>query len=257
MHPVLFTIGKFPVGTYGLFAALAVIAALGLARILARRSGLDEEGVMDLFVYSLLAGLFGSKLVILLLNFREAAAAPWRFVLHAARSFGSFYGGAAATVLVAALILVFKRLPLFRTLDVAALSCLLAAGMSGWGCFFAGCHYGKPTSLPWGMRFPAVPLCADGTRIHPWPLYAVATYLLIFALLYFVFSRKRFDGQVFVLGVFFFGATAFGLGFLRGDTTPLRALGGMVTADQLLALLAFVAAIPGYLLLRAKKPGTG
>ena len=257
MHPVLFTIGRFPVGTYGLFAALAVIAALGLARIMARRSGLDEDGVMDLFVYSLLAGLLASKLVIVLLNFREACAAPWRFFLNNARSFGSFYGGAAVTILVAALIVAFKRLPLFRTLDIAALAYLLAAGMSGWGCFFAGCRYGKPTSLPWGMRFPAVPICADGTRIHPWPLYAVAADLLIFLFLYFLFSRKRFDGQVFVLGVLLYAISNFGLGFLRGDTAALPTLGGMVTADQLLALLAFVAAIPGYLLLSAKKQGTG
>ena len=169
MHPILFTIGNFPIGTYGVLVALSALAALGLAKMLAPEAGLDPERMVDLFVYALLAAFVGAKVALIIGDFRAFSADPLGYLVENLRSFGAFYGGFIAAVLVAGLFLRKHRIPFWPAADVTAICLALAQSMGRWGCFFAGCCYGKPTDLPWGMVFPAVPLCADGTHIHPWP----------------------------------------------------------------------------------------
>ena len=65
MYPELFRVRNFPVNTYGLLMALAFIAALLVASKLAARDGLPRERVYDLGLWMLLAGLLGSKLMLL------------------------------------------------------------------------------------------------------------------------------------------------------------------------------------------------
>ena len=55
MHPVLFQIGDFVIGTYGLMIAIGLLAGLGLSARLARRRELAPEFVFDL-AFVLLAG---------------------------------------------------------------------------------------------------------------------------------------------------------------------------------------------------------
>lgn len=246
MHPILFHIGSFPVGTYGVLLALSAMAALGLARILSPRAGLDPEQMTDLFVYSLLAAFVGAKVALVIGDFRAFSADPVGYLLQNLRSFGAFYGGFLAAVAVGAWYLRRHRISFWSAADVAAVCLPLGQAMGRWGCFFAGCCYGKPTALPWGLVFPAVPLCADGTRIHPWPLYESAADLLIFTALYRVFHRRAFPGQAFLLYVLLYASARFLLEFLRGD--PLRGLyfGGTLSLSQIVALLCLAGAAAAY-----------
>jgi phosphatidylglycerol:prolipoprotein diacylglycerol transferase len=65
----------------------------------------------------------------------------------------------------------------------------------------AGCCYGLPTGLPWGVRFTS-PLAAEvastplGVVLHPVQLYESAAHLALFAALLALHGRRRFPGQV-------------------------------------------------------------
>jgi phosphatidylglycerol---prolipoprotein diacylglyceryl transferase len=67
-----------------------------------------------------------------------------------------------------------------KTGDTFALPLALALSVGRWGCFFNGCCYGTPTSLPWGVDF------GDGLRRHPIQAYeslfhlAMAVALVVF-----------------------------------------------------------------------------
>ena len=257
MHPILFTIGNFPVGTYGVLMALSALAALSLARILAPKAGLDDGQMVDLFVYSILAAFVGAKLAMAIGDFREFSDHPLRFLVESLRSFGAFYGGFIAAVAVAVFYLRRHRIPFWPAADVTAVCLALGQGMGRWGCFFAGCCYGKPTDLPWGMVFPAVPICADGTRIHPWPLYESAADLAIFGLLLFLFKRRRFSGQVFLVYAALYAVARGLLEFLRGDAVRGLYFGGEVSLSQIVALFVFVAAVGTYLWRRPRTAGPG
>ena len=246
MHPILFRIGSFPIGTYGVILALAALGAILLGRRLASRAGIDPEKVTDLYVYTLLASFVGSKVAMILGDFREFADHPLRFLVENIRHFGAFYGGFVAGVLMAVLYLRRHGIPFWRAADVTAPCLVLAQALGRWGCFFAGCCYGSPTDLPWGVVFPEVPLCAEGAAIHPWPVYESLGDLAIFALLLLLFRRRRFDGQVFLVYVTLYAALRGLLEFLRGDEVRGLFLGGTLSLSQIVAAVAFPAALLAY-----------
>jgi phosphatidylglycerol:prolipoprotein diacylglycerol transferase len=247
VHPILFTIGSFPIGTYGVLMALAALAAIGLGRLLAPRAGLDPDRLVDLFVFSLLGAFVGAKLALIIGDFKDFSDHPLRFLVENLRSFGAFYGGFLAGVAVAVYFLRKHRIPFWPTADVTAICLALAQGIGRWGCFFAGCCYGKPTDLPWGMVFPAVPLCANGTPIHPWPIYESLGDFAIFGALLFLFRRRRFPGQVFLVYVLTYAVLRGLLEFLRGDAVRGLYFGGTVSLSQIVAVAAFTAAAVTYL----------
>lgn len=254
MHPILFNIGSFPIGTYGLLLAGGALLALWLMRRMAAREGLDPEAMTDLFVVSLLAAFVGAKVAMIIGDFRAFAANPVQFFISNLRMFGAFYGGFLAAVIAAGWLLYRKKIPFWQAADVAAPALALAQGIGRWGCFFAGCCHGKPTDLPWGLSFPAVPICDGGVRIHPWPLYESLVDLALAGGLYLLFPKRKFKGQLFLLYVLVYASARFGLEYLRGDEARGLYFGGALSLSQLVALAALAGAVVAWALLSRKAP---
>jgi phosphatidylglycerol:prolipoprotein diacylglycerol transferase len=97
------------------------------------------------------------------------------------------------------------------------------------------------------MVFPAVPLCADGTRIHPWPIYESLADLTIFGLLLFLFGRRRFKGQVFLIYLILYAAARGSLEFLRGDLVRGVYFGGTLSLSQIVAIVVLIGAAALYI----------
>jgi len=257
VHPILFEVGRFPIGTYGVILAAGALLALALARALAPRAGLDPEAVTDLFVYSLLAAFVGAKVAMIIGDFAAFADHPVEFLLSNLRMFGAFYGGFLAAVAVAVWYLRRKGIPFWAAADVMAPALALGQGLGRWGCFFAGCCYGKPTDLPWGLSFPAVELCADGTRIHPWPVYESLVDLALCGGLLLLFPRRRFSGQLFLVYVLVYASARFGLEYLRGDAVRGLYFGGALSLSQIVALFALAGAAASWVFLSGRASGGG
>ena len=82
----------------------------------------------------------------------------------------------------------------------------LAHAIGRLGCFAAGCCFGKPTALPWGVTFtdPEAARLAGtplGVPLHPTQLYEAAAEFLNFLLLVWLGGRQRFGGEI--LGTYF------------------------------------------------------
>ena len=125
--------------------AAAYLLGLKLAMVRAKARGLDQTRVLDLGIYIIISALVGAKL--LLLDHRlpdvheQSARAP-----DLARSGGVFYGGLILAVAVALWYIRRIGLPLWTTCDVFAPGIALGHVVGRFGCFFAGCCYGKPTT---------------------------------------------------------------------------------------------------------------
>ena len=124
--------------------------------------------------------------------------------------------------------------------DCLAPALALGQGIGRWGCFFAGCCYGKPTPLPWGIRFkdPAS-LAPLGVQLHPVQIYESIGDLLIAGLLWLMLQRRReAHGDIFWLYVLIYGTLRFAMETLRGDDRgPLH---GGLAPSQIIALMAIV-----------------
>ncbi|HEY9403746.1 MAG TPA: prolipoprotein diacylglyceryl transferase [Pyrinomonadaceae bacterium] len=250
MYPELFRIGNFPVNTYGVLLALAFLAALLVAARLGARDGLPRERVFDLGLWLLLAAIVGSKVLLLVVE-PEYRAAPLRLLsLDFLRSGGVFYGGFLGAVLTAYVLVRRYQLPWWRTADAFAPGIALGQAIGRQGCFAAGCCWGKPTTLPWGVRFSELGQQVTGVPIdahlHPTQLYESFAAFLFFALLIWLHRRKTFNGQIILAYGVLYGATRFIIEFFRddprGDILGLTSLTHLSTS-QLISLLVGITSL--------------
>jgi phosphatidylglycerol---prolipoprotein diacylglyceryl transferase len=184
MYPELFHIGSFPINTYGVFLALAFLSAILITVKLAERDGLPRERIYDLSLWMLLASLAGSKLLMLFTE-PEYRDNPLRLLsLDFLRSGGVFYGGLLGAVLVGYLLMKHYKLPWWKTADACAPGIAIGNFFGRQGCFAAGCCWGKPTQLPWGVKFSQLGHDITGVPIdyhlHPTQLYESVSMLIAF-----------------------------------------------------------------------------
>ena len=250
MYPILFRVDNFPINAYGVFLALAFLGAMLVTVRLAARDGLPRERVYDLCLWLLLASLAGSKI---LMFFTEPAYRenPWQlFSLDFLRSGGVFYGGLLGALAAGYFLMRRWKLPWWKTADACAPGIALGNVLGRQGCFSAGCCWGKPTNLPWGVRFTelgheitGVPIDA---KLHPTQLYESFSMLIAFFFLLWLHRRKRFSGQVILTYALIYATVRFLIEFVRddprGDILGLTTLTGLSTS-QMIGLVVGPAAL--------------
>ncbi|HEX4346479.1 MAG TPA: prolipoprotein diacylglyceryl transferase [Vicinamibacterales bacterium] len=260
MYPRLFELGPVTVYTYGVLLAAAYLLGLKYAMVRANARGLDEARVLDLGIYIIIAALVGAKALLLAVDFKTYTANP-RELLDLLREGGVFYGGLILAVVVAVIYIRRTALPLWTTTDVFAPGIALGHVVGRFGCFFAGCCWGKPTTMPWGITFhdPFTSL-NTGTPLdlplHPTQLYEAGAEAIILGLLLFSETRgRRFPGRTFWLYMLLYAISRFIIEFYRGDP---RGTVGMFSTSQFISLLLAPLAIGMliYLSRRAPAPDT-
>ena len=257
MHPRLFELGAITVYTYGVLLAAAYLLGLKLAMVRAKARGLDANRVLDLGIYIIISALIGAKLLLLITDFETFMHNP-RELLTLARSGGVFYGGLILAVSVALVYIRRVGLPLWTTTDVFAPGIALGHVIGRFGCLFAGCCYGKPTTMPWGITFTDPFAAANvgtplGTPLHPTQLYEAGAELLILIVLLTTERKGRpFPGRTFWLYMLVYAISRFIIEFYRADE---RGTVGMFSTSQFISLvLAPLAVIMLVYLARAKTP---
>ena len=235
MYPELFRIGSFPINTYGVFLALAFLCAILITVKLAARDGLPREKIYDLCLWMLLSSLVGSKLLMLFTEPEYRAQPLQLFSLDFLRSGGVFYGGLIGAIFAGYFLMRRYKLPWWKTADACAPGIAIGNFFGRQGCFAAGCCWGKPTNLPWGVKFSAlgheitgVPI---GVSLHPTQLYESFAMLIVFFFLLWLHKRRYFNGQVILFYALLYSVVRFTIEFFRDD--PRGDLFGLTTATGL------------------------
>jgi len=155
MYPELFEIPFFhwTVKSYGLMMVIGFLAAVWLIRYLSRDITPNPQLITNAALYSLIAGVVGARLFFVIHYFDQFRENPlsvfaiWNGGLE-------LLGGVILAITVIVLFLWRNKLPIRRYLDILAIGLMLALAFGRIGCFLNGCCFGKPTKLPWAVRFP-------------------------------------------------------------------------------------------------------
>jgi phosphatidylglycerol:prolipoprotein diacylglycerol transferase len=221
MHPILFRIGSFEMGTYGLLMAVGFILALLVTRRLAKQDEIPPDSMTDLALTLLIAGIIGAKALMVVVELINGEPITQVFSLSLLRSAGVVHGGILFGT--AAFFWKIRSLGLRfgTTLDIVTIAVPLGQAIGRLGCLAAGCCYGAYCEMPWAMtinnleaaRF-GMPL---GVPLHPVQLYFALVNLAIFLGLYLFRRYRKFPGQIAALYFVFEGAFRFFLETWRGD----------------------------------------
>jgi phosphatidylglycerol---prolipoprotein diacylglyceryl transferase len=222
---------------------VGVILGLLYARTLAARAGLPPRAIWNLGIYMIFGALILSKLWLVVEEWNYYSVNPDQiFSVTMFESAGTFYGGLFGAILTILLYTRIQRLPLLPVLDISAAALPLSHAIGRLGCFAAGCCFGKPTELPWGVTFrnPTAAVLAGtplNTALHPTQLYeAAAEFLNFLLLLWLGFRKRRRAGQI--LGVYFmlYGVERAIIEFFRGDPGRTMMFHGSVSLMQLVSV---------------------
>jgi phosphatidylglycerol:prolipoprotein diacylglycerol transferase len=255
MYPILFELGNWPVYAYGVLLAAAYLAALQFAVVRARRQGIDGTKIMDLGIYLIIAALVGAKLMLVVVDFDYFMSQP-RELLSLVRAGGVFYGGLIAAVAVAFVLVRRYGLTMWTTADLFAPGIALGHVIGRLGCLLAGCCYGRPTTMPWGITFTnPVAFANVGTplneALHPTQLYDAGAELLILGVLLATERKGRpFAGRTFWLYILLYGVSRFVIEFYRGDD---RGMVMGLSTSQFVAVIMVPVAIAMLVRLRSRQ----
>jgi phosphatidylglycerol:prolipoprotein diacylglycerol transferase len=217
MVPILCRLGGFTVYAYGFFIAVGFVVGFALATRAARKKGVPFERVVDLFFYTILSSILGSRILFVLTDLGFFLEHPLK-ILNIWEGGLVFYGGLLAAVGVSLVYMKWHRLPVWRLADFFCPPIALGLFFGRIGCFFAGCCYGKETSLPWGVVFKnPESLARLNIPLHPTQLYDAANGLAIFVVLIWLEKRKTFEGEVFWAFIFLYSVTRCFIEALRDD----------------------------------------
>jgi phosphatidylglycerol:prolipoprotein diacylglycerol transferase len=265
MYPELFRIGNFPITSYGLWLALGMLFALFAASRLAARDGLPRERIYDLGLWTLVGGLLGSKILMFFVEDNVQVLS-----LDFLRSGGVYYGGLIGGFLAVVALVNYYKLPFWKVVDAFAPAVALGQAFGRQGCFAAGCCWGKPTTLFWGVHFTeaghdytGVPMYGpEGLDLflHPTQLIESFTMLVVFGLLVLLHRKKKFDGQVLIAYGIIYSIFRFLIEFIRddprGDLFGLTTLTGLSTSQLVSLMVAAVSVVFMVMRLRTVRTDT-
>jgi phosphatidylglycerol:prolipoprotein diacylglycerol transferase len=203
----------------------------------------QSDDAWNFGIVVVLCGIIGAKVLYIINDWSTYAANPREiFSLDTLQAGGVFSGGLLAAFMGAAWYIRKHRMPALATCDAFAPGLALGHAFGRVGCFSAGCCFGKPTDHFWGVIF-TNPLAysISGTplnvRLEPTQLFESAVELVIFVILTWLFSRKKFDGQIFGLYLMLYGIARYFLEFIRDDPGRGSVFGGIMSGTQLIAIL--------------------
>jgi len=241
MHPILLQLGPITLRTYGALVVLAFLAALRVARTGAPLRGIQENFLLDLIAILIVTGLLGARLFYVLLNASYFLEHPFEIVKIWEGGL-VFYGGFFTATVAGIWFAHRRRIRVGKVADCLAPALALGQAIGRLGCFFAGCCYGKPTSVPWAVTFkdPAS-LAPLGIDLHPTQIYESIGDLVIATVLWILLVRRPDSkGDIFWLYVLLYGILRFAIEFLRGDDRG-PTVGGLFPS-QIIALVAILVA---------------
>ncbi len=242
MFPRLFQIGNFYLPTYGVLVASGVLLGLWISVRNSEKQGINGDDAWNLGIFMVLAGIVGAK-ILYIVNDWSSYAHNWKeiFSLNTLQAGGVFSGGLLAALAVGAWYMRSHHMPPLRTMDAFAPGLAFGHVLGRFGCFSAGCCYGKPTDHFWGVTFTnqlanSVSQTPLGVRLEPTQLIEAAAEFINFVFLMWLLKRKKFDGQVFAAFIMLYGIERFLIEFLRGDEGRGVVFGGLMSGTQLIAI---------------------
>jgi phosphatidylglycerol---prolipoprotein diacylglyceryl transferase len=249
---IAFQIGPFVIRWYGILMATAIVVGLWLAHRRARREGLPADDFISVAQWSILAGLVGARLYEVIFNWDYYGQYPSKIIAVWEGGL-AIHGGLIAAVIVGVWLARRWKLPILRSLDIAAPSIAIGQAIGRWGNFFNEEAFGRPTNLPWRLYISPPhrpPGYSQYEYFHPTFLYESLWDLLVFLVLVGWLRPRLHDrpGALFFCYVGLYSIGRFAIEALRLDSFWI----GTFRVPQLASLVGVAIAVAGLVWLQRR-----
>ena len=246
MLPILFQFGPLTIYSFGVFMALAAVAAAWVVHAELKRKGYNPELASTMVFAAAIGGLVGARILFIVEDWSNFLRSPWDFIFTGAGF--TWYGGFLGGVLGVSWVVRKNKIPWLKAADIAAPALAIAYGVGRLGCHVAGDgDWGTVTDVPWGVAYtnaiigwvdPATGIpYPPGVRVHPTPIYEFLESVLIFGILWGLRKKDYAPGTMFWLYLALSGLARLVVEFWR--LNPVFAF-GLTEAQWFGVLMIFV-----------------
>lgn len=268
VNKIAFSIGSLDVHWYGIIITLGILAGVGYAMFRSKEEGLKGDDVLDYALWVIMAAIIGARMYYVLTTLKDEHGnwnysglvdmiAIWEGGLAI---YGAVIAGAAAIVVVS-LVKKFKKDQVLKVFDVVTPGVMLGQIIGRWGNFMNGEAHGYETSPNFFLRMGLGGCAADipnygsdaiTAYFHPTFLYESLWNLLGFVLINLLYRKKKFDGQIMLMYLAWYG---FGRMFIEGLRMDSLYIFKVFRVSQVVGFLCFVVCtvLLVYFLLRIRR----
>ncbi len=235
---VAFSIGNKPIYWYGIIIAAGFLLAVYYAMRRADQFGLTQDNIIDMLICAVPLAIIGARAYYCLFSWNLYKDDPIR-VLYIWEGGLAIYGGVIGAVIGLFLYTKVKKVKTSALLDIGGLGLLIGQSIGRWGNFMNREAFGAQTDsfLRMGLTD------ANGATIyvHPTFLYESVWNAIGLLILHFYSKRRKFDGQIFLMYLGWYGLGRMFIEGLRTDSLYVGA--SNLRVSQLLAGICFLAVV--------------
>ena len=247
LNKIAIKLGSVEIRWYGILIALGMVLAFLYAGYRAKDYKISTDDVLDLGLFSVIFGVLGARLYYVIMehemyNSFYDVIAIWNGGLAI---YGGVIGGALAVFCVATYkSRRNKNISFPKCADIILPGVMIAQSLGRWGNFFNGEAYGGVVAEGSPLYFLRMGLYPNNiysgisgmAYVHPTFLYESFWNLVGFVLINLFWKKKKFNGEVGLWYVTWYG---FGRMFIEGLRTDSLYVGN-VRISQLVGFLCFI-----------------
>lgn len=242
--PAAIAIGNFEIRLYGLIIALGLILAVAYALRRKDQFGISEDDLLDGVLWIAPFAIICARIYYCAFEWDMYKDDPIS-VLYIWEGGIAIYGaviGAAIGVIIHCKFI--KKISVLSVLDLVSLGFMIGQFIGRWGNFFNREAHGGVTDsfLRMGLINPYI---GEGAYYHPTFLYESLWNFVGFILIHFLSKKRKYDGQVALMYVAWYGL---GRTFIEGLRTDSLWWGNF-RVSQVLAAASCLAAVVALILL--------
>ena len=229
-------IGPLNIYFYGMIIALGMVLAVAYACRRSKQFGLKEDDILDAVLWITPFAILCARAYYCAFTWEHYSSNPIS-ILYIWEGGLAIYGGVLGAAIGVAVYCKIKRIKLTALLDLVSLGFLIGQSVGRWGNFFNREAFGAETEsfLRMGLMNGYT---GQVTYYHPTFFYESAWNAVGFLLLHLLSKKRRYDGQIALGYVAWYGL---GRAFIEGLRTDSLYIGPF-RVSQLLAAVSCVVA---------------
>ena len=257
IDPTAFSIGSIEIQWYGILIVTGLILAMLYVMPKMKRFGLDADRAMDVIIGGVIGGIIGARLYYVLLRWDEYKG-DIKAIINTRNGGLAIYGGLIGAILVGIIIAKIRKVRLRPMLDIVSPGFFIGQCLGRWGNFVNQECFGSNTDSIFAMTGGRIQqtiieqtaiggdMNLNGNAammwdmgVHPCFFYESMGCLLGFLFLAFMSKRRKYDGQMFLMYLAWYGTIRFFIEGLRTDSL----MAGNLKFSQLVSAVIAVASV--------------
>ena len=229
--------GTIEVRWYGIIMVTGIILAFLYAYYRSKHEGVSFDDLLDYAIFTVLSGIVGARLYYVITSDQKYTFGEIFAIWNGGIAiYGAIIGGATALLCVS----LYKKIKWQKVFDMVCPGVMIGQIVGRWGNFFNGEAYGESPAADSLLYFMRMELRHEGWAnsylCQPTFLYESLWNLVGFLIINALYKKKKYDGQVFLMYITWYG---FGRMFIEGLRTDSLMV-GTFRISQVVAFLCFV-----------------